>query len=87
MTRIECRVQGSDVTAAVTELGNQVNARGGGMFMADPEKVAAGDGWIAVDLPEEDRDAAEVILIAILDQIPGGRDSIHPVAPGEGSDS
>ena len=87
MTRIECRVQGSDVTAAVTELGNQVNARGGAMFIADPEKVAAGDGLIAVDLPEENRDAAEVILIAILDQIPGGRNSIHPVASGEGLDS
>ncbi len=57
------------------------------MFIADPEKVAAGDGWIAIDLPEEDRDAAEVILKAILDEIPGGRDSIQPVAPGEGPDS
>ena len=42
MTRIECRVQGTDVTTAITELANQVNARGGAMFMADPEKVAEG---------------------------------------------
>ena len=85
-TRIECRVEGTNALAAATRLGELVRERGGAMLMENPATVAAGDGWIAIDLPEVRGDAA-AILNAMLNQIPGACDLIRPVPRGEGLDA
>lgn len=44
--------------------------------MADPPAVAAGDGWVEVEVHEADSDDALAVVRSILDQIPGSYDVI-----------
>jgi hypothetical protein len=76
VTSLELHFKGDSLAATITPFMDDLVARGHRVAMADPATVAGGDGWIEIEVRGAEREEAEAIVRAAIDQAPGLNDML-----------